>query len=275
MPSRRIANIIEYLTFSSFQYSMRGLFQQHRQVFLLLLAIRVAMSQGDITTNEFASFVKGGAALDIKAVAPKPREWLTDKTWLNVIQMSKIEALRNFPEMLVKNEQMWKNWYELEAPEAKPFPDAFDQRLTKFQRLLVVRCLREDRTMIASTTFIAETLGGRYIEPIPLNLDSIAVESTCRTPVIFLLSAGSDPSSLIEGLSKKNKKELRSISMGQGQEIQARRLLQEGIKSGGWVLLQNCHLGLKFLPEVEDTLLKTEVLVLFYFYSESYTNLGN
>jgi dynein heavy chain len=47
--------------------------------------------------------------------------------------------------------------------------------------------------------------------------------------------------------------------MGQGQEVQARRLLQEGIKSGGWVLLQNCHLGLKFLPEVEDTLLKTEV----------------
>lgn len=156
MPSRRIANIIEYLTYSSFQYCMRGLFQQHRQVFLLLLAIRVAMSSGDITPTEFASFVKvntnihsfiptvdnkynekGGAALDIKAVAPKPREWLTDKAWLNVVQMSKIDALKNFPEML---EQMWKVWYELEAPESKPFPDAFDQRLSRFQRLLVV-CL--------------------------------------------------------------------------------------------------------------------------------------
>ncbi len=118
--------------------------------------------------------------------------------------------------------------------------------------------------MIASTSFISDTLGARYIEPIPLNLDSIATESTCRTPVIFLLSAGSDPSSLIEGLSRKHKKELRYISMGQGQEIQARRLLQEGIKSGGWVLLQNCHLGLKFLPEVEDTLTKTEVIFLHF-----------
>lgn len=124
--------------------------------------------------------------------------------------------------------------------------------------------MREDRTMIASTSFISDTLGARYIEPIPLNLDSIATESTCRTPVIFLLSAGSDPSSLIEGLSRKHKKELRYISMGQGQEIQARRLLQEGIKSGGWVLLQNCHLGLKFLPEVEDTLTKTEVIFLHF-----------
>lgn len=138
VPSRRITNIIEYLTFSSFQYCMRGLFQQHRQVFLLLLAIRVSISSGDVSIMEFNSFVKGGAALDIKAVAPKPREWLTDKAWLNVIQMSKIEAFRNFPEMLVKNESMWKNWYELEAPEAKAFPDAFDQRLTRFQRLLVV-----------------------------------------------------------------------------------------------------------------------------------------
>lgn len=87
--------------------------------------------------------------------------------------------------------------------------------------------------MIASTSFISDTLGPRYskhdlqsfqikltllqryIEPIPLNLDAIAVESTCRTPVVFLLSAGSDPSSLIEGLGKKNKKELRSISSQQ------------------------------------------------------------
>lgn len=52
--------------------------------------------------------------------------------------MAKIDALKNFPEMLVKNEQMWKVWYELEAPESKPFPDSFDQRLSRFQRLLVV-----------------------------------------------------------------------------------------------------------------------------------------
>lgn len=72
------------------------------------------------------------------------------------------------------------------------------------------------------------------MEAIPLNLDQILLESTCRTPVIFLLSAGSDPSSLIENLGKKNKKEVRYISMGQGQEIQARRLISEGVKGMYW-----------------------------------------
>lgn len=41
--------------------------------------------------------------------------------------------------------------------------------------------------------------------------------------------------------------------MGQGQEIHARRLLQQFITEGGWVLLQNCHLGLNFLDELFDT----------------------
>ena len=46
--------------------------------------------------------------------------------------------------------------------------------------------------------------------------------------------------------------------MGQGQEIHARRFLSAAITSGGWVLLQNCHLSLEFCEEVLETLISTE-----------------
>lgn len=51
--------------------------------------------------------------------------------------------------------------------------------------------------------------------------------------------------------------------MGQGQEIHARRLLQQFITDGGWVLLQNCHLGLNFLDELYDTVSYSEDLLCF------------
>ena len=46
--------------------------------------------------------------------------------------------------------------------------------------------------------------------------------------------------------------------MGQGQEVHARRLLQQGMTSGGWLLLQNCHLSLAYIEEVMDQIIETE-----------------
>jgi dynein heavy chain len=52
-------------------------------------------------------------------------------------------------------------------------------------------------------------------------------ESDHKTPLICFLSMGSDPTNLIEQLGKRRGFEVKPISMGQGQEIFARKLVSE------------------------------------------------
>ncbi|KFM76972.1 Dynein heavy chain 8, axonemal, partial [Stegodyphus mimosarum] len=95
----RIENIIHYLTFEVFKYTCRGLYETHKFLFTLLLTIKIDLAEGKITHQEFETLIKGGAALDLKAVEPKTCRWVTDMTWLNLAALLKLDYFR---ELLVK-----------------------------------------------------------------------------------------------------------------------------------------------------------------------------
>ena len=67
--------------------------------------------------------------------------------------------------------------------------------------------------------------------------------------------AGADPSKLIEELAKRKKIKTLGVSMGQGQEVIARKYVATAMAEGRWVLLQNTHLGLGYLSEVRTHML--------------------
>ena len=59
-----------------------------------------------------------------------------------------------------------------------------------------------------------------------------------KTPLICLLSMGSDPTNQIEAMAKNRLHEYRSLALGQGQEETARKLIAESKKNGYWMMLQ-------------------------------------
>lgn len=144
------------------------------------------------------------------------------------------------------------------CPAPTPQVPDYEDRLTKFERMCVVKTFREDRTLIAAADYIAEALGQRFVESVPLNMDKAWSESHNKCPLICLLSPGADPTKLIEDLAKKKKIKTLGVSMGQGQEVIARKYMATASLEGQWVLLQNTHLGLGYLTEVETFLVKEE-----------------
>lgn len=113
---------------------------------------------------------------------------------------------------------------------------------------------------MASARAIDQLLDPKYTDPVTDSIESIWQESSCRVPVIFLLSPGTDPTASIDEVAKKKKFPTDKVSMGEGQEIVAREKIKSGFLSGSWVILQNCHLGLNFMNEVEELLLRvTEI----------------
>ena len=51
--------------------------------------------------------------------------------------------------------------------------------------------------------YIRQSLGPEYAEGVLLDLQEMVEESTVRTPMVCLLSLGSDPTNAIEALAKK------------------------------------------------------------------------
>ena len=260
IPSKRIQNIIEYCTFRSFQYVSRGLYEVHKIIFVLLLALKIDIFMGKLTHDEFRCFIKGGAALDINAVVKKPFNWIPDMTWLNLVALSKMPGFNDILNQVGKNEKAWRAWYERDAPENEQLPGGYQTSLDAFRRLLLVRSWCLDRTIMMAKQYIASSMTTRFAESQILDLDALLGESSNRTPMICLLSQGSDPSADIENLSKKYKIDIKAISMGQGQEVHARKLLSAFMTNGGWALLQNCHLGLPFMDELLGLILESETI---------------
>lgn len=106
-----------------------------------------------------------------------------------------------------------------------------------------------------SQKFIIKHLGKEYLNPPSSDLEASYAESDSTTPLIHILSRGSDPIDSILKFAQSlgfDEDKVQIVSLGQGQEEMANQKIFTAANEGLWVILQNCHLSPKWMHYLED-----------------------
>ncbi|KAG5305945.1 DYH3 protein, partial [Pseudoatta argentina] len=249
----RIENLNSYFTASIYRNVCRSLFEKDKLIFSLVLCVGLLRAAHKLDEELWVFLLTGGIALDNPYPNPDP-SWLSDKSWSEVVRASLLPGLEKLRKSFQSNTSQWQAYYDLSNPQEHSFPPPFEHEDENLRKLVILRCVRIDKLVAAIQAFIIHHMSTSFVEPPPFDLQSSYDDSSNVTPLIFVLSPGSDPmAGLIKfavdrGISKKN---LMTISLGQGQGPIAIDMIERGIKSGEWVILQNCHLAISWMKELD------------------------
>nr|CAD7201450.1 unnamed protein product [Timema douglasi] len=197
-------------------------------------------------------------------------------------------TLSGFLESFTSSLSEWKEFYDLANPHLGKLPEPWEQSLTPFQHLIIIRIFRPDKVRVALslrvtvpdifyittsyypfvvyaywwsplqiiatiTLFIEKEMGEKFVMPPPFDISCSYEDSNCLSPLVFILSPGADPMAALSRFADKMGYggKFESISLGQGQGPIARMLIETAQQDGLWVCLQNCHLAVSWMPELE------------------------
>lgn len=94
-------------------------------------------------------------------------------------------------------------------------------------------------------------MGKEFITPPANDMEEIYADSCNKQPIIIVLSPGADPMTDIIKLSTLKKIKYESLSLGQGQGEKAKTAIKQAMVNQTWVILQNCHLAVSFMPTLD------------------------
>ncbi|KAJ9531756.1 hypothetical protein QJQ45_021904, partial [Haematococcus lacustris] len=267
----RLGLLSTFVTSFIFNNVSRGLFEEHKLLYSFLVATSILRhpTSGEINAQEWDFFVRGATGL-LASAAPNPSpSWLSEQTWLAIQYVdAHIASLEGLVISVTARNPDWAQWAQLDEPHAHDLPAGWQEKVGGgFGKLLLIKLFREEKLVFASaqarlllsllhSQYVAAKLGQEFTEPPPWTMDDVFPDTNCRTPVIFVLSTGADPTAMLQRFAERKGwlpgERLHMISLGQGQGPIAEMLIAQAAKAGDWVCLQNCHLASSWMLRLEE-----------------------
>jgi dynein heavy chain len=280
-----IESVLMHLTYTVYQVVSWALFAKHKMIFSFSLSLNIlkhalSTSSEKITKKDYNFFLNSALMADMN------QEALSNK-------ILKLESMDAFNELIIDDkklrqmllleenipdkfsgltvnvqtniEVLWKKFMSIKDPyhfmsNEDNWKHFNFNSLTKFKKLILIKLLRPDALVLSIDHFISETLGAKFLVATIPTLNDLYNQSLATTPIVFILSPGSDPTSQLLRYAKESRGStlhLEIVSLGQGQGPRAEELIAKSLMlKGRWVFLQNCHLAASFMPRLQQIVSK-------------------
>ena len=252
---KRLQNLNDYFTYSLYENICRSLFEKHKLLFSLLLTVRILQGSKKMNEDEWRYFLTGFMG-DVK-IPRNPTSWIPDNSWPGMYRqfhgMDQLPKFKGIEKHFLERADEFKPIYDSVDAHLQPLPSPWDTSLDEFEKMIVLKAIRPDKLVPAIQDWVTLKMGKQFVEPPTFDLSTCFRDASITTPLIFVLSPGSDPVADFLRFAEEMEfsKKYDQISLGQGQGPKAERMIKEFSLKGGWVLLQNCHLAASWMPELE------------------------
>lgn len=254
--SRELEKRLHYLkraaTINLYNNVCRSLFEKDKLLFSFILSTKIMIADNRLNPADLQYLIMGGEPEPIIKHNPAP-EWITEKMWNDLNQIEQLKTFQGFIDSFTTNLSAWKQYFDIATPHLEELPSPWNQKVSEFQKLIILRAIRPDKIAEAVTIFVAKEFGGEFVSPPQFDIGRSFADSNALTPLVFILSPGADPmGSLLLFAEKMGYIEsFKSISLGQGQGPIAQVLIENAQRDGSWICLQNCHLAASWMPKLE------------------------
>lgn len=124
-------------------------------------------------------------AADLPNPAP---DWISGRMWGEVLTLCGLPIFADLPTSITTNTEGFRKIFDSSEPHQENLPYPWQTTLNRFQKILLLRCLRSDKVTNAMQDFVTEQLGQRFVEPQTSSLQIAFKDSSPISPLIFVLS---------------------------------------------------------------------------------------
>jgi dynein heavy chain len=250
----RLKNLNDCFCLTLYNNICRSLFEKHKLLFSFLMFVRLQLAYDGLPMDEYRFLLTGGVSMEDPP--PSPADWVPARCWSELFKLHLQGGIFSGCHKKFSAEiEKWRKLYDVVDPLAEMSDDENAPKMCKgmsqFQLVVVLRCFRPDRVIPAIIQLVGGKMGPAFVAPPPFDLPASYGDSMNTTPLVFLLSPGSDPTNALRNFAAEKNKEINSISLGQGQGPKAEAMIDDGKSRGGWVLLNNCHLSVSWMPRLD------------------------